>query len=41
MKTAREHPDTADVVFDVRLAYLAIAFAVAAFGVPSLLAVLR
>lgn len=40
MKTAREHPETADVVFDTRLAYAAIAFAVAAFGVPALLAAL-
>lgn len=40
MKTAREHPDTADVVFDVRFAYAAIAFVVAAFGVPALLAMI-
>lgn len=40
MKTAREHPETADVVFDTRLAYAAIAFALLAFGIPAVLAVL-
>lgn len=41
MQPAHEHPDTADVVFDTRLAYAAIAFALAAFGVPTLLAVFQ
>lgn len=36
MPPAHEHPDTADVVFDVVLARLAIAFAVLAFGLPLL-----
>ncbi len=36
MPPASENPDTADVVFDVVLARLAIAFAALAFGVPLL-----
>lgn len=41
MNPAPEHPDTAPVVFDVRLAYAAIFFAALTFGVPTLLAVFR
>jgi hypothetical protein len=41
MKPAHEHPDTAEVVFDARLAYVAIAFASVTFGVPLLMAVFR
>lgn len=41
MKSAREHPDTADVVFDAWIAYAAAIFAVLAFGGPTLLAAIR
>lgn len=41
MKPAREHPDTAETVFDERLAYAATLFAALAFAVPTLLAALR
>lgn len=41
MKPAHEHPDTADVLFDVTLARIAAVFALAAFGAPFLLAAFR
>jgi hypothetical protein len=41
MKTAREHPETAEVTFDTVLARLAVAFTAVAFGAPALLALLR
>jgi len=41
MKTAREHPETGDVVFDVRLAIVAIALTLLTFGLPLLLAAIR
>lgn len=34
MHPAHEHPETADVIFDVVLARLAIAFGALAFGLP-------
>lgn len=34
MPPAHEHPETADVIFDVVLARMAIAFGALAFGLP-------
>ena len=41
MKTAREHPDTAEVVADVILARIAATFLALAILLPALLAVLQ
>jgi len=41
MKTAREHPDTAEVAFPLVLARIACAFAVATILVPALAAAVR
>ena len=41
MNTRHQHRCTVETVFDVALAYFALAFAGAAFGVPLLLAGLR
>lgn len=41
MKPAPEHPDTAEVVFDVTLARIAAGFVALMFGVPLLLAAFR
>ena len=41
MKPAYEHPETAETLFDVALAYIAVGFVAAAFGVPYLLAAIR
>lgn len=41
MLSAKEHPDTAEVTFDVTLARIAIAFAFLTIIVPAAAAVLR